>query len=224
MKSMKRGKFRLLLLTVLLIALVMVPVLVSAATGEITVYVTVENTTHSGGAWTGVLVEDQPVTVPTGSTVGVAIEKAMTAAVNGTQDYTITGISSGYISAINGLAAGSPSPMSGWMVLVNDWFINMGVGVNTLADGDIVQVCFSVEGGPDLGGSWGNNTKTLTGLAFTNASGSSLGSLSPTFAADVTAYTLTLPEGTTSLKVVPTATNKNFQVRTYLNTYAHEET
>ncbi len=54
--------------------------------------------------------------------------------------------------------------------------------------------------------------KSLTALEF------DAGTLAPAFSKDTTNYTLTVPAGTDSLLVTPTAYDKNFQVRTYVGT------
>ena len=68
--------------------------------------------------------------------------------------------------------------------------------------------------GVDLGGDWNNSDTRLKALTF------STGKLAPKFSGDTFTYTLTVPEGTTSLLVTPTAANKNYQVRAYLGTQA----
>ena len=66
----------------------------------------------------------------------------------------------------------------------------------------------------DHAGSWNTSDTRLKALTF------STGKLAPKFSGDTFTYTLTVPEGTTSLLVTPTAANKNYQVRAYLGTQA----
>ena len=128
---------------------------------------------------------------------------------------TVEGASGGYISDINGLAAFDGSgAQSGWMGTLSDWFVNAGFANFTaesgdLRDGDVIRVMYSnaEKGGEDLGATWYNNNKALAALGF------SVGTLSPAFDGATTSYTLALPEGTDSVTVMPTAANKNFQVR-----------
>lgn len=61
--------------------------------------------------------------------------------------------------------------------------------------------------GADIGGDW--NTQSDTSLA---ALSFSEGVLTPDFASDKTAYTLTLPQGVTGIRMTATASNKNNQV------------
>lgn len=120
---------------------------------------------------------------------------------------SISGVSGGYVSEINGLgAAFGGNSMAGWMFMLNDWFSNEGV-TGAIQNGDVIQFCYSLSMGEDIGGSWANNNKTLKALV------PSVGTLSPAFASATKAYTLTVPAGTSALKLTPTASNKNFQVR-----------
>lgn len=157
---------------------------------------------------TGVVLAPYEVTVPKGSTAA----KAIIAADQANDDLTILGAEENYISSINGLAASDGEGISGWMCLVNDWFINEGVGSVIVKEGDIISLHYTITGS-DLGGSWNNNDTTLKDLNF------SVGELSPTFTKNTTEYTLSVPKGTTEVNVNKTASNKNFQIRTYLDTY-----
>lgn len=179
-----------------------------------TVYVSVENTAYSkadGAAWEGKLLNRYEVPINTGDTMMNAVEKALTA-----NNITTEGMSDNYISSINGLAAGSPDYLSGWMGMLNDWFVNEGLNNITLENGDEICLMFSRNGGEDIGGTWNNNDTSLKALEF------STGILSPEFSGATTEYTLTVPQGTISVAVTPTATNKNFQVRTYLGSMQYK--
>ena len=128
------------------------------------------------------------------------------------------GAESNYISSIDDLKEQQGGSMSGWMGTLNDWFTNFGFGEftvakGTLCAGDEIRIMYTrtVE---DLGGSWNNSDTRLKALTF------STGKLAPKFSGDTFTYTLTVPEGTTSLLVTPTAANKNYQVRAYLGTQA----
>ncbi len=180
------------------------------------VRVIVENTTFTGPytyedddpvepAWTGTLV-DKWVTLQDDSTM-------MSCVIDALGDYTQTGAESGYISEINGLSASASGSMSGWMGMLNDWFTNRGfkeftVADGTLANGDEIRVMYSQNGGEDIGGSWSNNDTTVKALAFSD------GELYPAFDKDTHDYTLKLSSEVSSVTVTPTASNKNFQVRT----------
>ena len=175
--------------------------------------VIVENTTYpkaDGAAWDGTLADKWIELTGNSTMMGCVVE-----ALDG---HTVEGAESNYISSIDNLKAFDGGNMSGWMGTLNDWFTNYGFGSFTVADGtlcagDEIRIMYTrtVE---DLGGSWNNSDTRLKALTF------SAGKLAPKFSGDTFTYTLTVPEGTTSLLVTPTAANKNYQVRTYLGTQA----
>jgi hypothetical protein len=183
------------------------------------VRVIVENTTFIEPvdgvqpAWTGALV-DTWVEIDEESTMMSCVMAALDT-VNATQ----TGAENNYIGAINGLKAFDGGEDSGWMGALNDWFTHTGFGevtvvAGTLEPGDEIRIMYTQNRGEDLGGTWYNNLKTLKAIAF------KAGALSPAFDKDTHTYTLTVPEGTEQVLVTPTATNRNFQVRTYLGIQA----
>ena len=184
------------------------------------VHVVIDNTVYpksEGAAWDGVLV-DTWVDINKDSTMMSAIVAALDE-----KGYTQKGADSGYISEINGLAAGKPDYMSGWMGTLNDWVVSEGfqnfkVSNNTLAANDEIHVFFSKDGGADHGGTWDNNDTSVKAVEF------SAGTLDKTFDKDTYSYTLLVPKGTTSITVTPTATNKNFQVRTYIDNTQYKRT
>ena len=175
--------------------------------------VIVENTTFpkaEGAAWEGTLADTWIELTGESTMMGCVVE-----ALDG---HTVVGAESNYISSIDNLKAFDGGTMSGWMGTLNDWFTNFGFGEftvakGTLCAGDEIRIMYTrtVE---DLGGSWNNSDTRLKALTF------SAGKLAPKFSGDTFTYTLTVPEGTTSLLVTPTAANKNYQVRTYLGTQA----
>ena len=175
--------------------------------------VIVENTTFpkaEGAAWEGTLTDTWIELTGESTMMGCVVE-----ALDG---HTVVGAESNYISSIDNLKAFDGGTMSGWMGTLNDWFTNFGFGEftvakGTLCAGDEIRIMYTrtVE---DLGGSWNNSDTRLKALTF------STGKLAPKFSGDTFTYTLTVPEGTTSLLVTPTAANKNYQVRAYLGTQA----
>jgi uncharacterized repeat protein (TIGR02543 family) len=204
----------LVLVLMMMLSLLPMQALAAYAPGD-QVRVIVENTTFTTAAesadgntppaWSGTLL-DANIDI---SDPGMTMMDAIAAALE-TQSIPSVGLNSGYISSINGLAEfNGKGIMCGWMGTLNDWFTNMGFDNFTVEDGDVVRVMYTNadNGGEDLGASWNNNNKQLDGLAF------SAGTLTPVFTADGTSYTLTLPAGTNSVSVSPTAANKNFQVR-----------
>ena len=175
------------------------------------VHVIVENTTYTkdaGAAWEGTLV-DTWVDLEENATVMSCIVAALNSI-----SAECVGADTGYISSINGLAA---EGMAGWMGTLNDWFTNEGFSQYSLAAGNLkagdeIRIMYTLNGGEDLGGSWSNNDKTVKNIV------TSAGTLSPAFDKDTHEYTLTVPKGTESITVTPTASNKNFQVRTFIGT------
>lgn len=175
--------------------------------------VIVENTTFpkaEGAVWEGTLADTWIELTGESTMMGCVVE-----ALDG---HTVVGAESNYISSIDDLKEQQGGSMSGWMGTLNDWFTNFGFGEftvakGTLCAGDEIRIMYTrtVE---DLGGSWNNSDTRLKALTF------SAGKLAPKFSGDTFTYTLTVPEGTTSLLVTPTAANKNYQVRAYLGTQA----
>lgn len=175
------------------------------------VHVIVENTTYAvanGAAWEGTLV-DTWVDIDEDSSIISCL-----LAVLEEGGYTQSGAEYGYVYEIAGLSATSTG---GWMVALNDWFIHEGADTFTVAagrlePGDEVKVMYTNNGyGEDLGGSWDNNDKTVADVQF------NVGKLLQPFDKDAEEplFQLLLPYGTTEVLVMPTASNKNFQVRTY---------
>ena len=176
--------------------------------------VIVENTTFpkaEGAVWEGTLTDTWIELTDESTMMGCVVE-----ALDG---HTVVGAESNYISSIDDLKEQQGGSMSGWMGTLNDWFTNFGFGEFTVAKGtlhagDEIRVMYTRNAGVDLGGDWESTDTRLKALTF------STGKLAPKFSGDTFTYTLTVPEGTTSLLVTPTAANKNYQVRAYLGTQA----
>ena len=210
------------LLLTLVMVLSLVPMSVFAADNhDGQVHVIVENTTYSvaeGAPWDGTLVEEW-IDLDEDSTMMGCVVKALEK--NGCEQ---TGAENNYISSIQGLGQFDGGDMSGWMGTLNDWFTNRGFGdftvaAGTLGSGDEIRIMYTRNGyGADLGGSWDNHIKTVKALTF------SAGELSPAFDPDTHEYTLTVDKGTDSVLVTPTASNKNYQVRTYVGETEYKRT
>ena len=210
------------LLLALVMALSLVPTSVLAAPDDLgQAHVIVENTTFTkpvdgkAPAWTGTLV-DTWVKLTEDSTAMSCVTEALDA-----KGYTHTGTT--YISEINGLSEIDGGSASGWMGTLNDWFTNEGfaaftVAAGTLESGDEIRVMYTCSLGDDLGGSWNNNDTTVKALTFSD------GQLSPTFHKDTHSYTLKLAADVSSVVVTPTASNKNFQVRTSVDGTEYKRT
>lgn len=210
------------LLLALVMVLSLVPMSVFAADNhDGQVHVIVENTTYpeaEGAPWEGTLVEEW-IDLNEDSTMMGCVVEALEK--NG---YEQTGAENNYISSIEGLGEFDGGSMSGWMGTLNDWFTNYGfaaftVAAGTLGSGDEIRIMYTRNGyGADLGGSWDNHIKTVKALTF------SAGELSPAFDPDTHEYTLTVDKGTESVLVTPTASNKNYQVRTYVGETEYKRT
>ena len=182
------------------------------------VQVIVENTTYSkknGAPWDGTLV-DTWVDLSADSTMMSCVAAALK-----TKNATVVGAESNYISSINGLGEFDGNKSAGWMGTLNDWFTNEGFGAFTvkngkLTSGDVIRIMFTSSGyGADLGGTWGNSDTTVKALTVDGAM------LTPNFipgeAGGQYDYTLIINGESASVKLTPTASNKNFQVKTFLN-------
>ena len=182
------------------------------------VQVIVENTTYSkkdGAPWDGTLV-DTWVDLSADSTMMSCVVAALK-----TVNASCKGMESGYIASINNLSEFDGSKSAGWMGTLNDWFTNEGFSAFTvkngnLADGDVIRIMFTFSGyGADLGGTWGDSNTTVKALTVDGAM------LTPNFipgeAGGQYDYTLIINGESASVKLTPTASNKNFQVKTFLN-------
>ena len=142
---------------------------------------------------------------------------------DGTYDFDIT-----YLSTITdgdySLAEFTGGQQSGWMGTLNDWFTNEGfasfsVKNGKLADGDIISVKYTSVGlGEDVGGTWSNSDTTLKSLTFDGDGDPRLTTtFEPGKRGGTYAYTLVIDGDSSNLTVTPTAANKNFLVKTFLN-------
>ena len=178
------------------------------------VQVIVANNTFAkgnGAAWDGELVNKE-IRLTADSTAFSCVEEALTGKdLKNSKDY---------ILAIAGLKERDGGETSGWMITLNDWFTNEGVAAFTVAngkltDGDVIRVLYTCDYGVDLGGTWSNCNTTLASLLVAG------GTLTPAFASgtegDQYDYTLVINGESSSVRLTPTAANKNFQVKTFLN-------
>ena len=190
------------------------------------VRVIVENTTFTEDMWPngkkfwdGVAVDDE-VALTADSTMMSCIVAALEE--NG---YTQAGADSNYISSITvgdqPLGQFDGGQQSGWMGTLNDWFTNEGFAAFTvangkLADGDVIRVMYTREGlGADLGGTWGNSDTTIKALEIQG--GKLASAFTPGEAGGLYEYTLTIDGESADLRLTPTASNKNFLTKIFLN-------
>ncbi len=188
------------------------------------IHVVVENTTFtpdsddwSDSFWYGTLV-DTWVTLDDDSTMMTCIVDALE-----NDGHTVEGAENNYITTIDGMGEFDGGFMSGWMGTLNDWFVKEGFDNFTFAEGEIetgdeIRVMYTCSYGDDIGGSWNNSDSTVKDISFNK------GTLSPVFDKDTHEYTLTVAEDTDSILVTPTASNKNYQVRTRVGDTAYKRT
>ena len=212
------SKVRKILISVImsfLLVVQLIPLQVFAETGNVSVRVSLENNTFlepvdgKEPTFTGMLM-DTTVTVPNGSSGMDAFKKALD------KEGIEYKEKNGYISSICDMAEFDGGQKSGWMITANDWFTNTGIAEYKVEDNDYLRIMYTCDYGEDLGGSWENNDKTVKALE------TSIGTLSPTFSKDTKEYTLTVPKGTKGVIITPTASNKNFQVRTSVNNIVYK--
>ena len=135
--------------------------------------------------------------------------------------FTQTGAENGYISSIEGLSQMDGGDHSGWMGTLNDWFTNFGfmeftVENGSLSNGDVIRIMYTREGlGADVGGTWGNSDTTLAALDIQG--GKLLTTFVPGEAGNTYEYTLAIDGESADLKLTPTAANKNYLTKIFLN-------
>ena len=182
------------------------------------VQVIVENTTYpveDGAPWDGKLV-DEWIDLNADSTMMNCIVAALAK-----KGFTQTGAENGYISSIEGLSQMDGGGESGWMGTLNDWFTNFGfkeftVENGSLSNGDVIRIMYTREGlGADVGGTWGNSDTTLAALDIQG--GKLLTRFAPGEAGNTYEYTLAIDGESADLKLTPTAANKNYLTKIFLN-------
>ncbi len=182
------------------------------------VQVIVENTTYpveDGAPWDGELV-NQWIDLNADSTMMSCIVAALDK-----KGFTQTGAENGYISSIEGLSQMDGGGESGWMGTLNDWFTNFGfkeftVENGSLSNGDVIRIMYSRKGlGADLGGTWDNSDTTLAALDIQG--GKLASAFIPGEAGGLYEYTLTIEGESVDLRLTPTASNKNFLTKIFLN-------
>ena len=151
----------------------------------------------------------------------------------GGSGYTITYLSTVYVD-VNGdgaldddeepkLAEFNGGNEAGWMGTLNDWFVNYGMDQFSYAGGglhtgDVISIKYTSSGlGTDLGGSFGDPDTSLKALEIDG------GTLDPAFDSATRTYTLIVPGGSGNIKVTPTASNKNYLVKAFLNEYDSDD-
>lgn len=189
------------------------PLSVQADESSPKVRIVIENNTRTGDntPWTGTIADKWVELKPDSTAQSLFIDLVES------EGFTQTGAQTGYITEIQGLAA---EGMGGWMFGVDDWYGNNGVTAfsasdGSLRDGDEMYFSYSMNWGADLGADY---TSTSTKLKELKADKGSVDGPDTD-----NSFTLSLPEGSTSVKLTPTAENKNYRYKIYKNTYTPDE-
>ncbi len=197
------------------------------------VRVIVENTTFTSDMWKGAKywegrpVDEVEVTLTAESTMMSCIVAALKEC-----GCTQEGADSGYIASITAdgrtLSQFDGGDHSGWMGTLNDWFTNYGfkeftVSNGKLADGDVIRVMYTREGlGADLGGTWDNSDTTIKALDIRG--GKLTSAFTPGESGGLYEYTLIIDGASADLRITPTASNKNFLTKIFLNEKVTDKT
>ena len=196
----------------------------AAATSYGKVRVIVENTTFPKSDWGretywyGEAVNTE-VPLTADSTMMSCVVDALTQ-----YGYTQIGAENNYISSITvdgyKLAEFDGGQNSGWMGTLNDWFTNEGFAVFTVAagklsDGDVIRIMYTRDLGVDLDGTWGNSDTTLKALDIQG--GELLTEFVPGEAGGSYEYVLAIKGDTANVQLTPTAANRNYLTKIFLN-------
>ena len=162
---------------------------------------------------------DEEIPLTANSTMMSCVVEALTR-----NHFTQTGAESNYISSISDpsgfkLAEFDGGGGSGWMGSLNDWFNNEGFGEFTVAngklqDGDVIRIMYTRDLGVDLDGTWGNSNTTLQALKVQG--GELMGEFTPGEPGGSYEYVLAI-KGAGSVQLTPTASNKNYLTKMFLN-------
>lgn len=189
------------------------------------VKITMENTTFHGGDFTGTILSGW-YDLCERDTMMTSVLKAL--ATNG---YTWEGTGGSlyditYLAIISKgdkkMGEFSGDQGSGWMGTLNDWFVNEGfqsfkAGASnkdySLENGDEIRIMYTQNLGKDLGGTWASADTALQALTISG------GQLMPAFHKNTREYALLIEGNSKNIEIIPTAVNKNYLVKTFLNQY-----
>lgn len=111
----------------------------------------------------------------------------------------------------------SAGSRSGWMITLNDWFINAGASDFTVSDGDLIVWQYTCKTGEDIGGGFSAAGGETT-LQSLSAEGGTLSAQKTSAVSGITGeYDLVINGTTANVKLTPSADNKNFMVKEFLN-------
>jgi len=115
----------------------------------------------------GVILPTTEIPITEGLTMRGALEKGLATKninVYGAQNY-VSGIgpvtSADRTRTVDRLSEFDGGRYSGWMVTLNDWFINAGANSFTVKDGDVVEFCYTCNLGVDVDGDFYNTGYVL---------------------------------------------------------------
>ena len=192
-----------------------------------TVSLSVENSTFPGGAFYNggdPLFVEPEYPIGENDTMMTVILRALADAGYTWDDGHNSGFGISYIANIckgdQKMGQFSGETGSGWMGSLNDFMVNEGfpgfsVANRQLADGDEIRFMFTQNLGVDLGGSWGNSNTTLKSLETSN--GTIVPAFTPGEEGGSYSFALLISSDTASIKLTPTAANKNYMAKTFLN-------
>lgn len=86
---------------------------------------------------------------------------------------------------------------SGWMITLNNWFINQGASAFAVEDGDIIRWQYTCQYGNDINCSMDNPSAEITGLLID----AQYGELTPDFDEETESYILNVPEDVDAVKI-----------------------
>jgi len=152
----------------------------------------------------GTILPAASVPFQTGDTIATVTLRLLKAA-GITPVYTGTAASNFYLSAIRNFTVGGTTyptlgdydggSSSGWMVSLNNWFINKMSSDFAVEDGDRIRWQYTCQLGHDIGENYNTKSAKITGITFQQ----NYGTLSPSFSTGVKAYTYTVPATVTSI-------------------------
>ena len=132
----------------------------------------------------GEILATTEVPITAGLTMRGALDKALA-----TKGITVSGASN-YVSGLGPVTSADGTrtvaklsefdggDLSGWMVTLNDWFINQGANSFPVKDGDVVEFCYTCNWGVDVDGDINNTDTSLKNLSINE------GTLSPQYASN----------------------------------------
>ncbi len=216
------GNKTLSVLTAAAIAAGIVPVSEIAAEtehNEQKVRLVIENTVFTeedGADWYGTLL-DEWLPIDENTTAISLFTSALEA-----HGYTQTGAEYEYITEINGLSGEDGGSMGCWMVTLDNWFTDEGIGAYTVSSGKLEngdEICFrySLSWGSDLGYDWSGSDTSLSGISVEG------GSLTTALEAGQYDYILEPEEGVSAVRITPQVNNPYYRAKVYKNNYTPAE-